>query len=52
MIFDYGTSVHYEGDDREPSEITSLKEKAVRKSMVMSANKEPKSMIFRKFDPL
>lgn len=52
MVFDYGTSVNYEGDGREPNEIAHIKEKVVKKTMTMSANKEPKSKIFRAFDPL
>lgn len=52
MVFDYGTSVNYEADGREPDEIAYIKEKVARKSMVRSANKDTKSMIFRRFDPV
>ena len=50
MIFDYGTSAHYEGSENEPEDIAKIKAKVVRKSLLQSEKKSRPVQIFRQLD--
>ena len=48
MANDWGTFTHYEGDEKEPYPIYNLKSSIVRKSMVGSTEKDPRSLNYRR----